>query len=76
MAVSIRTPSHTLAYLWIPDLATNLCQMLLHHLWTVVDGKDDICHTSSGQGLNLVQDHALVAEFDQGLGQCEGLVAE
>jgi hypothetical protein len=55
---------------------TNLCQMLLHHLWAVVDGENDICDTSFGQSLNLVQYHALVAEFHQRLGECEGLRAE
>lgn len=43
--------------------STNLCQVLLHHLGAVVDSKDDICDTSFGEGLDLVQDHALVAEF-------------
>lgn len=54
---------------------TNLCQVLLHHLWAVVDGEDDICYASFGQSLNLVQDHALVAEFHQWLGEREGLRA-
>jgi hypothetical protein len=54
---------------------TNLSQMLLHDLGAVVDGKNDICDTSFGKGLNLVQDHALVAKFHQWLGECEGLRA-
>jgi hypothetical protein len=54
--------------------ATNLDQVLLHNLRAVVHGQDDVGDASSSQGLDLVQDHALVAELDQGFRQGQGLV--
>lgn len=53
-----------------------LSQVLLHDLRAVVDSEDDIGDAGSGQGLDLVQDHGLVAEFDQRLGQGQSLHGE
>lgn len=44
-----------------------------HHIRAVVDGKNDISNTRSGQALDLVQDHGPVSELHQGLGEGEGL---
>lgn len=52
---------------------THFCQVLLHNLRAVVDGQDNVCYACGCQSLNLMQDHALVAEFHQWLGQCKGL---
>ena len=52
---------------------TNLSKVLLHNLWAVVDGEDNIRDASRGQGFDLMQDHALVAKLDQGLGERQGL---
>ena len=52
---------------------TNLAQVLLHNLRAVVHGQDNVCHTSSGKSLNLVKNHALVAELDKRLGQSQSL---
>ena len=43
-----------------------------HDLGAVVDGKNDVGHTSSGQGLDLVDNHGSVAELDKGFGEGEG----
>ena len=53
--------------------SAHLGQVLLHNLWAVVDSEDDVGDTGGGEGLNLVEDHALVAELDEGLGEGEGL---
>lgn len=55
---------------------TNLLQAVLHNLRSVVDGQHNILDTNSGQGLNLVHNHGLVGELDQGLGQSQGLRGE
>lgn len=52
---------------------THFGQVLLHHLRAVVDRQNDVCDARLCESLDLVQDHALVAEFHQWLGQCEGL---
>lgn len=51
----------------------NLLQCGSHDLWSVVDGKDNVCNTSGGKGLNLVENHRLVAELDERLGEGESL---
>lgn len=51
----------------------HLLETLLHHLWAVVDGEDDIRDAGLSEGLNLVENHGPVAELDQGLGEGEGL---
>jgi hypothetical protein len=43
-----------------------------HDLGAVVDGEDDVGHTSSGQSLDLVDNHGSVAELDEGFGEGEG----
>lgn len=50
-----------------------LLQGRSHNLWSVVDSKHNVCDTSSSESLNLVQYHGLVAEFNERLGQSEGL---
>lgn len=52
---------------------THLCQVLLHDLGAVVDSEDNIGDASSSKGLDLVLNHGLVRELDQGLGEGEGL---
>lgn len=52
---------------------TNLLQVSFHNLWAVVDSKHNVGDTSVGKGLNLVLDHGLVGEFDEGLGEGQGL---
>lgn len=48
---------------------------LLHHLGAVVDSKHDVGNTSGDECLDLVHNHGLVAEFNEGLGQRQGLFA-
>ena len=59
------------------DVDTVLLLVLLeggdHNIGTVVHSQDNICDTSCGQALNLVQDHRPVTELDEGLGQGKGL---
>jgi hypothetical protein len=43
-----------------------------HDLGAVVDGEDDVGDASSGQSLNLVDNHGSVAELDEGFGEGEG----
>ena len=43
-----------------------------HDLGTVVDGEDNVSHASSGQSLDLVDDHGTVAELDERLGEGKG----
>jgi len=43
-----------------------------HDLGAVVDGEDDVGHTSSSQSLDLVDNHRSVAELDKGFGEGEG----
>ena len=50
-----------------------LCEVLLHNLRAVVDRKDNVSDTGSSKGLDLVEDHALVSEFNQWLWKSEGL---
>lgn len=45
-----------------------LLQGRSHNLWSVVDSEHNICDTGSSKGLNLVQYHGLVAEFNERLG--------
>ena len=52
---------------------TDLGQVLLHNLRAVVHGQDDVGDTSGSEGLDLVQDHALVAKLDQGFRQGQSL---
>jgi hypothetical protein len=52
---------------------TNLGQVLLHNFRAIVHGQDDVGNTSRGESLDLVQDHALVAELDEGFRQGQGL---
>lgn len=52
---------------------TDLLQVRLHDLGSIVDSQNDISHTGLGQGLNLVLDHGLVGELNEGLGQGQGL---
>jgi hypothetical protein len=47
-----------------------------HDLGAVVDGEDDVGHTSSSQGLDLVDNHGSVAELDEGFGEGEGKRAQ
>jgi hypothetical protein len=51
----------------------NLLQGLCHDLRSVVDGEDNVCDTCSSQRLDLVQNHRLVAELNEGLRKGEGL---
>ena len=53
-----------------------LLQGFGHDLGSVVDGEDNVCDACSSQRLDLVQDHRLVAELDERLGQREGLWTE
>jgi hypothetical protein len=55
------------------NLCTHLLQAVLHDLGTIVDGKHNVGDANSSQSLNLVEDHGLVGELDQGLGQSKGL---
>lgn len=50
-----------------------LLQRRSHNLWSVVDSEHNVCNTSGSESLNLVQYHGLVAEFNERLGQSEGL---
>lgn len=52
---------------------TNLLQAVLHNLGSVVDSQHNILDTNGSQSLNLVHNHGLVCELDQGLGQSQGL---
>lgn len=51
----------------------HLCEELLHNFRSVVDGEDNVGDTRGDKGLDLVQDHGLVAELDERLGEREGL---
>ena len=53
---------------------TYLLKSLSHDLWSVVDGEDNVRDTCSSQRLDLVQNHGLVAELDEGLGEGERLL--
>ena len=44
-----------------------LLQRANHHLWLVVDGKNDVCAPGVGQRLDLVQDHRSVGKLNQRL---------
>lgn len=44
-----------------------LSQVFLHNFWSVVHGKHDVGDAGCREGLDLVQNHALVAELDEGL---------
>lgn len=44
-----------------------------HDIWPIVDSQDDIRHTSSGQALDLMEDHRTVGKLDQWLGESESL---
>jgi len=44
-----------------------------HDLGSVVDRKDNVCHTCMGKCLDLVLDHGLVAELDKRFGESESL---
>lgn len=45
-----------------------------HDLGSVVDGKDNVGHTSCCESLDLVQNHRLVSELDERLREGEGLM--
>lgn len=60
----------------IEERTAHIGQELLHDFWTVVDGEDDILDTSSNEGLDLMNDHGLVTEFDQGLRESESLALQ
>lgn len=47
-----------------------------HDLGAVVDGKNNVGDTSSGESGDLVLNHGLVGKLDQRFGEGEGLVAE
>jgi hypothetical protein len=51
-----------------------LLQRRSHNLGAVVDSQHNVGDTCSSESLDLVQDHRLVCEFDEGLGKREGLV--
>lgn len=51
----------------------NLSQVLLHNFRAIVHGENNVGHTGRGKGLDLVKNHTLVAELDQGLGHGQGL---
>lgn len=55
---------------------TNLGQVLLHNLGAVVDSQYNVGNTSSCKGLDLVQDHPLIAELDQRLGEGQSLMSD
>lgn len=46
---------------------------LFHDLRAVVDRQDDVGDTNGDESLNLVHNHGLVAELDEGLGERQGL---
>ena len=50
-----------------------LLQSFGHDLWSVVDGENNVCDACSSQRLDLVQDHGLVAELNEGLREGERL---
>lgn len=52
-----------------------LKQVLLHNFRAVVYGEHNVGYASGGESLNLVEDHALVAELDQRLGESQGLTS-
>lgn len=52
---------------------TNLLQVCLHDLRAVIDSKHNVSDTSLGKGFNLMLDHGLVAKFDKGFGESQGL---
>lgn len=53
--------------------AAYLLKELLHDLWPVVDCEDNVLDTSCNQSLDLVNDHGLVTELNEGLGERESL---
>jgi len=55
-----------------PGLAY-LLQDINHNFRSVVDSQDNVGNASSGQSLDLMQDHRLVPKFHQGLREGEGL---
>lgn len=48
-------------------------ESFLHDVWSVIDGEDDVCDAGSCESLDLVKDHGPIGEFDQWLGESEGL---
>lgn len=50
-----------------------LGQELLHNLRAVVDGQDNVGDARSDESLDLVDNHGLVAELDERLGEGKGL---
>lgn len=48
--------------------------MLFHNLRTIIDRQNDVCHTRSCQSFNLVENHRLVAKFNQWLWEGESLL--
>lgn len=60
--------------MWICVLCgTDLFQVRLHDLGSVVDSQHDVSDTSLGKGLDLVLDHRLVGKLDKGFGKSQGL---
>ena len=51
----------------------HLLQSFSHDVGTVIDGQDNVRHTSSCQALNLMEYHGTVGEFNQWLRESEGL---
>lgn len=52
---------------------TNLLQVGLHDLGTIVHSQDNVGDTSISQSLNLMLDHGLVGKLDQRLGKSKSL---
>ena len=63
---------HVVRGTWVLEIA-NLSQVLLHNFRAIVHGENNVGHTGRGKGLDLVKNHTLVAELDQGLGHGQGL---
>ena len=55
---------------------TDLLQSLGHHIWSVVDGENDVSDTGGSERFDLVQNHRSVRKLDQWLRESKGLRAE
>lgn len=58
---------------WLDVRVPYFCEIFLHDLRAVVDSQNDVSHASSCKSLDLVKNHALVAELNQWLWESEGL---
>lgn len=56
------------------SVSTHFCEMLFHNLRTIIDRQNDVCHTGSCQSFNLVENHRLIAKFNQWLRESESLL--